>query len=126
MRYRFGTALNCIDGRTQIPVTEWLKAHYQLDYIDLITEPGMDRVLSHGPAYEVARLRENTIVSLTAHTSQVIAVVGHFDCSANPVSKCQHFKDIATSTQVVRSWGLPVQVIGLWVDEYGRIEVVCT
>ncbi|WP_369522972.1 carbonic anhydrase [Guptibacillus hwajinpoensis] len=123
MRNRFGTALNCIDGRTQIPVTEWLKVQYGL--VDLITEPGMDRVLSHGPACEVARLRENTIVSLTAYASQVIAVVGHFDCAANPVSKCQHFKDIATSTQVVRSWGF-AHVIGLWVDEYGRIEVVCT
>ncbi|WP_369522760.1 carbonic anhydrase [Guptibacillus hwajinpoensis] len=34
MNKRFGTALNCIDGRTQIPVTQWLKAHYHLDYVD--------------------------------------------------------------------------------------------
>ena len=126
MNKRFGTALNCIDGRTQLPVTHWLNAHYHLDYVDLITEPGMDRVLARGSEGEIARLREMTLVSLTAHASHVIAVVGHFDCAANPVSKYEHFKDIATSTLVVRSWGFPVHVIGLWVDEYGRIQVVST
>ena len=126
MNKRFGTALNCIDGRTQIPVTQWLKAHYHLDYVDLITEPGMDLILARGLEDEIARIRENTLVSLTAHASHVIAVVGHFDCAANPVSNYQHVKDITTSTQVVRSWGFPVHVVGLWVDEYGRIEVVST
>ena len=125
MEKRFGTALNCIDGRTQIPVTQWLKAQYCLDYVDLITEPGMDRMLSHGPRYDIERIRENTLISLSAHASQIIAVVGHFDCAANPVSKRQHFTDIAASTQVIKSWGFPVWVIGLWVDEYGRVEVVC-
>lgn len=126
MNKRFGTALNCIDGRTQLPVTQWLNTHYHLDYVDLITEPGMDRVLARGPVDEITRLREKTLVSLSAHASRIIAVVGHFDCAANPVNKYEHFQDIATSTHIVRAWGFPVNIIGLWVDEKGCIEVVST
>ncbi len=48
MKKRFGTVLNCIDGRVQIPVTNWLKENFDVDYVDLITEPGIDKVLSEG------------------------------------------------------------------------------
>lgn len=124
MKKKFGTALNCIDGRTQIPVIKWLKENFGVDYVDLITEPGMDKVLSQGQWYEIDRLRENTIISIKAHNSNVVAVVGHYDCAANPVSDCNHFRDIVASTYIVASWGLPVKVVGLWVDEFWRVHVV--
>lgn len=124
MKKRFGTALNCIDGRTQIPVIKWLKENFGVDYVDLITEPGMDRVLSQGKWVEIERLREKVIVSITAHNSNVVAVVGHYDCAANPVSDCKHFCDIVESTEIVKSWGLPIRVVGLWVDEFWCVHVV--
>jgi hypothetical protein len=124
MKKKFGTALNCIDGRTQIPVIKWLKENFDVDYVDLITEPGMDKVLSQGQWVETEMLREKVIVSITAHNSNVVAVVGHYDCAANPVSDCHHFRDIAASTYIVKSWGLPVKVVGLWVDEFWRVHVV--
>lgn len=120
----FGTALNCIDGRTQIPIINWMKDNFGLDYVDLITEPGMDRVLFQGDYFETERLKEKVLISITAHDSNVVAVVGHYDCAANPVSDGEHFRDIAESTLIVKSWGLPVRVIGLWVDEHWRVNVV--
>jgi hypothetical protein len=124
MKKRFGTALNCIDGRTQIPVIKWLKENFGVDYVDLITEPGMDKALSQGQWVENERLREKVIVSITAHNSNVVAVVGHYDCAANPVSDCKHFQDIVASTHIVKSWGLPVTVVGLLVDEFWCVHVV--
>lgn len=124
MEKRFGTALNCIDGRTQISVINWLKENFAVDYVDLITEPGMDKILSQGNWLEIESLREKVLVSMTAHNSNVVAVVGHYDCAANPVSNCRHFQDIAASTNTVRSWGLPVIVVGLWVDEFWHVHVV--
>lgn len=122
MKKRFGTALNCIDGRTQIPVIKWLKENFNVDYVDLITEPGMDKVLSQGNSFENERLREKVKISIKAHNSDVVAVVGHYDCAANPVSDCKHLRDIAASVCTVRSWGLPVRVVGLWVDEFWRVH----
>jgi hypothetical protein len=124
MEKKYATALNCIDGRTQIPVIRWLRKNFDVDYVDLVTEPGMDKVLSQCHCFEIDRLRENVIVSITAHNSNVVAVIGHYDCAANPVSDYKHFKDIVKSTCIVKSWGLPVRVIGLWVDEFWCVHVV--
>lgn len=95
-----------------------MKENFGVDYLDVITEPGMDKVLSQGQWNEKERAKENVIVSITAHNSNVVAVVGHYDCADNPVSDCKHFHDIITSTCVVKSWGLPVRVVGLWADEF--------
>ena len=124
MKKSFGTALNCIDGRTQIPVIKWMKDNFGVDYVDLVTEPGMDKVLSQGQCDEIERLRDNVVISITAHNSCVVAVVGHYDCAANPVSDCKHYYDIIASAYVVKSWGLPVNVVGLWVDELWHVHVV--
>lgn len=124
MEKAFATALNCIDGRTQIPVIRWMKENFHVDYVDLITEPGMDKVLSQGSRVELERLREKVVVSITAHESNVVAVVGHYDCAANPVSDYRHFRDISASVYTVKSWCLPVTVVGLWVDEFWRVHVI--
>lgn len=124
MKKKFATALNCIDGRTQVPVINWLKDNFFVNYVDLITTPGMDKVLSQGHWAEVNRLRENVIVSITAHNSQVVAVVGHYDCAANPVSDCEHFQDIIAATNIVKSWCFPVTVVGLWVDKNAQVHLI--
>lgn len=124
MKKKFGTALSCIDGRIQIPVIKWFKENFEVDYVDLITEPGMDKELSQGQWVENERLREKVIISITAHNSNIVAIVGHYDCAANPVCDCKHFMDIVASTHIVKSWGLPVRVVGLWVDEFWHVHVV--
>jgi len=124
MNKKFGTALNCIDGRTQIPVIMWMNKNLGLDYIDLITEPGMDKVLSKGNKFEIDKVKKNTIVSIDAHDSKVIAVVGHYDCAANPVSPYKHIVEIKVSVRNVISWNLGVKVIGLWVDDFWKVHQV--
>jgi len=31
---KFGTSMNCIDGRTQNPVSQWIKENYSVDYVE--------------------------------------------------------------------------------------------
>ena len=42
----FATAINCMDGRTQNHVIEWMRKHYSVSYVDVITEPGVDTTLA--------------------------------------------------------------------------------
>ena len=119
----YGTALNCIDGRTQIPIIQWMKDNFGLDYVDLITEPGMDKVLSQGYCSDIFRIKNNVMISISAHNSTIIAVAGHHDCAANPVNDCRHFQDIFISACRVKTWGLQVKVIGLWVDEFWKVHI---
>lgn len=121
---RFGTALNCMDGRVQDAVGIWLKEHYQLDYVDMITEPGMDRLMVEGPAELLAAVRAKIDISINRHHSNIVALAGHHDCSGNPVSKEEHLKQIAQGLQTLRFWNLPVTVVGLWVNEQWQAEAV--
>jgi hypothetical protein len=121
---RFGTAIACIDGRIQQPVTDWLKAHYYLDYVDAVTTPGADKALAEGQAELIEHLKAAAAVSVTKHGSTVLAVVGHYDCTVNPVSREEHVEQIRKALQVVRFWNLPVTLIGLWVNEEWQVEAV--
>jgi len=42
---KFAAAINCVDGRTQIPVMEWMKKNCRVDYVDMVTEPGPVKIL---------------------------------------------------------------------------------
>ncbi|WP_363330947.1 carbonic anhydrase [Clostridium sp. HMP27] len=83
----------------------------------------MYEVLSQVKWLEIERLREKVIVSITARKSNVVAVVGHYDCASNHVSDCKHFYDIVASTNIVKSWRLPVRVVGLWADKFSCVHV---
>ena len=120
---RFGTVLNCIDGRVQDPVARWLRERYYLDYVDVITEPGADKVLAAGGP-ESERLRESVRISLERHHASVIAVVGHHECAASPGSKEAHLAQIRQALHVVRLWGFAATVQGLWVNERWEVEEV--
>jgi hypothetical protein len=120
----FATVVNCIDGRAQGPVSDWIKIHCQASFVDTITTPGPDKLLSSGPHSKVDHVREAVEVSVNAHKSSAVVVAGHFDCAANKVSDDEHKEQVRAAAAVVRSWGLPVRVAGLWVNEWWQVEVV--
>ncbi len=120
----FATVVNCIDGRAQAPVSDWIKIHCQASFVDTITTPGPDKLLSSGPHSKVDHVRDAVAVSVNAHKSQAVVVAGHYDCAANPASAEEHKEQIRAAAEVVRSWGLPVRIAGLWVNEWWQVEVV--
>lgn len=120
----FGTAINCIDGRVQAPVAEWVRARFGVQYVDTVTAPGPDGVLTQGDPQAIALIRDYTRVSQEAHHSGVLAVAGHFGCAGYPVPPEEHIKAIRAAAAIVASWGMPMRVLGLWVNEGGQIEVV--
>src|SRR5262245_61065380 len=123
-RDRFCTAINCIDGRAQQPVWDWLRFFCNTQYADMITEPGVDRCLREGPDEIVQRIKRNVKLSIDGHGSNVVAVVGHYDCLINPATREKHWEDITQAAKVVDSWGLPVRVVGLYVNEWLTVEQV--
>jgi hypothetical protein len=122
---KFGTAINCMDGRTQLPVTNWLKSRYGLDYVDMITEPGPDKMLSQGRPEQVESIKSRVKISVNAHGSQTILVAAHHDCAGNPVSKEEHIRQVRDCLKVVKSWGLPVSdIIGVWINDGWAVEPI--
>jgi hypothetical protein len=112
----FVTAINCMDGRTQVPVIDWMKATFGADYVDMITEPGPDKILSDDSNSLVESIKNRLTISVNRHGSKVVGIVSHGDCAGNPVSKEEHLRMVRKAVDTVAGWSLNVTVLGLWLD----------
>ena len=122
----FVTAINCMDGRTQVPVIDWMKATFGADYVDMITEPGPDKILSDDSNSLVESIKNRLTISVNRHGSKIVGIVSHGDCAGNPVSKKEHLRMVRKAVDAVAGWGLNVTVLGLWLDTPDwKVEKVC-
>ena len=122
---KFGTAINCMDGRVQIPVTNWMKSKYALDFIDMITEPGPDKMLTQGSPEQVASIKSRVLISVNAHGSETILIAAHHDCAGNPVSREEHLQQVTECVKILESWKLPAKnIVGAWINDNWTVEIV--
>jgi len=119
---KFATSVSCMDGRIQIPLAKWIKDNYSVDYVDAITEPGVDKKVADNSDLESIKTKIG--ISINAHKSELVVVSGHYDCAGNPVSDEEHITQIKNSVKVISSWNLDVKVIGVWVDHSWNVNTV--
>jgi carbonic anhydrase len=124
-RHKFATAITCIDGRVQQPVADWVKLNINVEYVDLVTEPGPDKVLSSETTYVVDEIIRKISFSIRHHNSPVVALCGHHDCAANDADREGHIEQILEGVRVLQSYNLNVRLLGLWLNEWGSVEMVC-
>jgi len=117
---KFATSVSCMDGRIQIPLNKWIKENYSADYVDTITEPGVDKNITD----VIESIKTKVGISINAHKSKLVVVSGHYDCAANPVSDEEHIAQIKNAVDVISSWGLNTNVIGVWVDGSWNVNVL--
>ncbi|MBE8540488.1 carbonic anhydrase [Geoglobus acetivorans] len=119
---KFGCAVNCIDGRAQIPVIEWMKENFEVDFADMITEPGIVKLFEDEKSLK--KLIEKIKISVEKHGSSSIAVVAHHDCAGNPVEKGRQIEQLKTAVEKLRKHFENARIAGLWVNEKLEVEVV--
>ena len=119
---KFATSVSCMDGRIQIPLTNWIKENFSVDYVDAITEPGIDKLVADNTDLESIKIKVG--ISINKHESELIVVSGHYDCAGNPVSNEEHITQIKKGIEVISSWNLGVKVVGVWVDDTWKINTV--
>ena len=106
-----------MDGRVQLPVSEYLKVRFGVEFVDTITEPGPNRILAEETdARLLSSLVERLRISIEQHGSVGIAVAGHHDCAGNPSAEPEQEAHTRAAMGVVRKWFPDIPVIGLWVD----------
>jgi carbonic anhydrase len=116
------TCLNCMDGRVQLPVLSWIKENFRVDFVDVITEAGMDGVLSKQE--DISEVMRSIKVSVNINKSTRLFVVGHHDCRGNPVDEDTHRSQIVTSVNRLKTQWPNQQVFGLWVTPEWKVELV--
>ncbi len=118
----FCTAINCMDGRVQLPVLEYLKKYFNAPYVDSITEPAPNHILSERKNSRAAEsIFQRIKISLEKHGSTGIAVTGHHDCAGFPGSKEVQNRLTLNAVAVIRGQFPGVTVMGLWVDANWKV-----
>ena len=115
----FATCLSCMDGRVTLPVTKFIREMHNVEFVDYITEAGMDGFISHfGPLDGILRKID---ISFQKHGSAIAYVVGHADCSGNPVDDDQHRKDILSAIERLKTFRSLAAIGGLFVSRDWRV-----
>lgn len=120
---KFVTSINCMDGRVQLPVIEFLMKEYNAHYVDMITEAGPNKILAEYQNFDIIdSIKARFKVSTEKHESKVVAIVGHYDCGGNPAADEEQIRQINAAVEKVSPWNENVQVIGLWVDSNWHVN----
>jgi hypothetical protein len=114
-----------MDGRIQLPVINYLKKKFNAEYVDSITEPGPNLILSEGNDDTLIDSIINRLkISVENHNSIGIAVVGHYDCAGNPSPYSEQIQQINNSVEFIKNKYPELDVIGLWVNENWIVEPI--
>jgi len=120
---RFATAINCMDGRIQIPVIEHLKGRFEADYIDEITEAGPNKIVAdQAPAETFEAIRRRVAISFEKHGSGQLAIVGHEDCGGNPAPEAEQIEQLERAAQVLRELYPDAAIAAVWATLDGRVR----
>lgn len=121
---KFGTVVNCTDGRVQYPVLDYLKKNTDIDFFDSANEAGPLRTLTkNSEKCRLITLKEQIRTSLEEHNSKFIALVGHHDCTDNPVDRSAQEAQMDESLNYLqRSFGTDIIYVGLYVNEHWEVE----
>ncbi len=115
---RFCTAINCMDGRVQVPVIIYLQHRFSADYVDIVSEPGPNRIIAESDDNAaIESIRRRVRFSVDHHSSVGIAVVGHHDCAGNPMPETVQNRHTEAAVESIQNIFSHIPVIGLWVDE---------
>ena len=113
----FACAINCMDGRVQDAVKNYMKKNYSVDYVDMVTEPGPNKILADNlDKAVIENIKKRVEVSVHHHGSKVVAIVGHFGCAGNPAPKEEQIEQLKKCKEKVESFGFDAEVILLWVE----------
>jgi len=108
-----------------LPVTEYLKTRYGADYVDMVTEPGPNKILAENKdKTALDSIRRRVEISVKKHGSKHIAIIGHHDCAGNPTDKNTQTTHLLSAIITVKMWNLGAEIIGLWVDEKWKVSEV--
>lgn len=125
MNNTFATAINCMDGRVQLSVNNYIQNKTQSSFVDTITLAGPSRVIATEENKDLIKnLKFRLDISINQHGSKYIAVVGHYDCAGVPENDDLQKEYIIQSSIMIKNWYPNVQVEALWCNASFDVELL--
>ncbi|MEZ5070023.1 MAG: carbonic anhydrase [Bacteroidales bacterium] len=121
-----GTLINCMDGRVQYPVMDYLKKNFEIDFFDAANEAGPIKILTERTdKCRLFSLKEQIATSLEDNGSRFLVLVGHHDCHDNPRSREEQEQQIHDSINYLRkAYGRHLFFLGLYVTDRWEVEEI--
>lgn len=121
----FCTVINCMDGRTQLPVIRHLQQRFAVEHVDSITEAGPNLILAEQKnSHAIQSILDRISISIEHHASVGIAVVGHHGCAGNPAPRDEQLVHIQKAIEFLSRELEGIEMIGLWVDAEWQVHEV--
>jgi len=121
----FCIAVNCIDGRAQLPVIEFLKKRFNADYVDCITEAAPALILAgETNRRQVQSIVDRIDISIAGHNTAAIAIVACDKCAGDSADKQKQLERLDLSVKFLKRQYSSVEVIGLWIDENWTVSEI--
>jgi len=120
----FYTAINCMDGRIQESVANYIKKKYNVLFVDMITGIGPVKILSNKKTENLEPIISCIDISLKKHKSKGIAIVAHYDCAGNPIPDEEQKKLLQKAVTFLMKKYINVSVCGLWVNKNRKVEKI--
>jgi carbonic anhydrase len=115
---KYATVVNCMDGRVQRPVYDYVQKLFSVDVVDTITSPGPVAALAMGTAHrDMAHIDACLQVSLNSHDSTQCAVIAHDFCAGNQVSDDQQKSELKQAVENLRlRYSGFTEIVGLFLE----------
>jgi len=125
-KQKFATVINCMDGRTQLPMIKWVKKNYGIDYPDTITEAGPVKIIAENKNKQlIDSIKYRVGISVNKHGSKHIFLVAHYDCAGNPVVKEKQLKQLKKAVKQIKKWGFKVEeVVPVWIGKNWKVKKI--
>ncbi|HBG29011.1 MAG: hypothetical protein A2Y10_06730 [Planctomycetes bacterium GWF2_41_51] len=121
----FCTAINCLDGRTQEPVVAYLKNHFKVKYVDMITEAGPVQYLADDPSGQIANsILERTELTIVRHNVVNVAIVAHYNCLGNPVCEKTQKRQLTHARDFLKKKFPKQNIQNFWVDSDWQLNII--
>lgn len=122
---KYCTAVNCMDGRVQRSVLEYMMDRFDTPCVDTITAPGPNGILSRQEdEHAMQSILKCLDVSVNKHDTVGIAVVGHYDCAGNPGNEDYQNTDTRGAVRFLRAKYPERNVIGVYVNDAWQVEEI--
>lgn len=133
----YGTGIGCMDGNVQGALRKWTKRNRGVKWVDLITQPGINKVLAENTNTPIIENISDLLrLSIFKHRSRTVVIAAHHSCLGNPVDKETQLLDLEKAEKRIRGMidSFPLYEIGinfkditidcLWINEQWMPENV--
>jgi len=120
----FTTVINCMDGRVQQVVMDWMSRKTDCDHVDLITEAGPNGILAKENHALIDNILARIHISRDAHGSRHLGLAAHHDCAGNPVDRAEQIIHLEQAAKRLQEAGLGMKLYLLWVDESWQVNLL--